>query len=68
MFEKIRLFLLEKRIALLMSDIAFEEEQLEIVGESSSIESMVKRLAGLEEKHDKLVLKIQLKQKEEELS
>lgn len=67
MFEKIRLILLEKSIALLKSDIWFEEEQLEIMGESSCIEIMKKRLASLEEKHDKLFLNIQLKAKQEEM-
>lgn len=69
MFEKIRLRVLQMAIARLKSDIAFEEDQIEIVGESSSdIEKMKNRLARLEKKRDEFFLKTQLKAPEEEIS
>jgi len=61
MFDRLRVKLIRKRIAWLKSEIAFEEDQLEIVGESESIDRMREKLAGLEKGHDRLVHKIQIK-------
>ena len=46
----IQISILEGRIKRLESDIAFEEEQAEIVGESKSIDEMKAKLERLREK------------------